>query len=289
MTTPWIQLRAGLRMAHTRWQRLTAAPERLRRRRRAQTLGDSSSVNLSAALAPAELTRDGFSLAQLDTSLTRRILDDWQALQAQRATRPTAAVVRTTGKMFFEELLSEEDLSRFPAFLATAINPAVLRTVTGAMGMVPHLESVDILASLPGAGKPSASQLWHYDVNDQRIIKLFIYLEDCGPENGPFTFIPAGPSQRVSSAVGHYVDDDRIAGHVPRAQWRTVEGGAGTGFFIDTGRCYHFGSRCSKRRVAFVATYSSGLKFMQRARLWQHVLQSPTLDPLQRAVCGIAA
>ena len=96
-------------------------------------------------------------------------------------------------------------------------------------------------------------------------------------------------SQRVSSAVGHYVHDDSIAAHVPRAQWRTVEGEAGTGFFIDTGRCYHFGSRCSKRRVAYVATYSSGLKFMPRARCWPQLLQARPLAPLQAAVCGIVA
>jgi hypothetical protein len=242
----------------------------------------------SAAVDQADLHSTGFSLAQLDGALVQKILRDWLALEKHRTTHPTNASARTTGKAFFEEMLSKDELARYPAFMLAAIDPAVLRSVAVAMGMVPHLESVDILASLPTDGPPSSSQLWHYDVNDERIVKLFVYLEDCGPDNGPFTFIPAGPSQQVSSAVGHYVPDERIAAHVPRTRWLTVEGKAGTGFFIDTGRCYHFGSRCSQRRVAYVATYSSGLKFMPRSRGWPQLMQGQALDPLQRAVCGIA-
>lgn len=290
MTSTWVALRKRLLTARTRWRRLTAAPERLRRRRHAQALGPLRVSGQSAAVAPDELARDGFSPGLLRPEVLLRLLDDWRALKADASARQSpAGQTRSTGKAFFEELLSAQDLARFPAFAATAIDPAVLCAITNAMGMVPHLESVDVLASLPGMETPSASQLWHYDVNDERIIKLFVYLEDCAAENGPFTFIPAAPSRRVSGAVGHYVPDEKIAAHVPRSEWRTVEGSAGTAFFIDTGRCYHFGSRCSKRRVAYVATYSSGLKFMARANLWPGLLQRDRLDSLQRAVCGISA
>lgn len=186
-------------------------------------------------------------------------------------------------------MLSEAELQAHPAFLAAAVDEGVLSSVMQAMGMLPHLESVDILASKSAGDTLSASQLWHYDVNDERIIKLFVYLEDCGPRNGPFTFIAADQSQRVAGAVGHYVSDDHIARHVPPAQWQTVEGPAGTAFLIDTGRCYHFGSRSELPRYAYIATYSSGLKFMKRARIWNDILgeRSGTLSPLQRAACGL--
>lgn len=46
-------------------------------------------------------------------------------------------------------------------------------------------------------------------------------------------------------------------------------------------------SRCEKPRVAMIATYSSGLKFMRRASLWGEILEAQPLNPLQRAVCGI--
>jgi hypothetical protein len=282
-------IRIQMRRVQTRWARLLAAPDRRRRYRWAQHWSaDHGSVSGSAS-APGELAARGFSLCRLDDGAKDRLLVDWHAL---KAARPTAGAgqpaQRSTGKAFFEEVLSEADLRAFPAFLATALDEGVLASVLQTMGMVPHLESVDVLASTHTAATLTASQLWHYDVNDERIVKLFIYLEDCGPRNGPFTFIPADRSQQIAGAVGHYVDDELISTHVPRTQWQVVEGAAGTAFLIDTGRCYHFGSRCEATRYAYIATYSSGLKFMKRSRLWHDILgpRLGDLSPLQRKVCA---
>ena len=284
---PWIRLRAGLHLAKIHWQRWAAAPDRRRRRHQLFRLGAAPGSD-EAALDPAALDTTGFSLARLDARLTRNLLEAWRLRVAEVDCSGLASDRRSTGKIFFREWLDDEALARHPAFLEMALATPVLSSIARTMRQVPHLESVDILESLPDTGAPVASQLWHYDVNDERIVKLFVYLEDCGPDNGPFTFIDATPSQRVSSAVGHYVPDARISAQVPVDMWRTVEGPTGTGFLIDTGRCYHFGSRCTRRRVAYIATYSSGLKFMPRARLWPGLLQGLALNPLQRAVCDMA-
>jgi hypothetical protein len=283
----WTQLRAGLKLVNIYWQRWAAAPDRRRRRRQMSQLGETPASD-EAALDPDALDSTGFSLARLDPGLMRDLLEAWQLRMAEVAGSDPTSGQRRTGKAFFREWLSDDALSRFPAFVAMALAQPVIASVARSMGQVPHLESIDVLESLPDTGAPVASQLWHYDVNDECIVKLFVYLEDCGRDNGPFTFIDAGPSQRFSSAVGHYVPDATIATHVPVEMWHSVEGPAGTGFLIDTGRCYHFGSRCSRRRVAYIATYSFGLKFMARARLWPGLLQGTALSPLQRAVCGMA-
>jgi|GEM_PF-5263609 len=68
------------------------------------------------------------------------------------------------------------------------------------------------------------------------------------------------------------------------ARERTVEDLASTAFFIDTGRCYHFTNCCLQRRVV---TYSSGLKFMPRSRMWPKLSDIDTLDPLERAVTSM--
>ena len=223
----------------------------------------------------------------LDEASKARLLSDWAAL---KSLGPAAdSRLKTTGKMFFEEMLGDAQLASHSAFIDVALTEGALRAVMASMDMVPHLESIDVLASMPTTDDLSASQLWHYDVNDERILKLFVYLEDCGAQNGPFTFIPGDASRAVAAAVGHYVTDEHIAGFVPRSRWRSVEGPAGTAFFIDTGRCYHFGSRCTLPRHVYIATYSSGLKFMRRARMWGDLLgaRARELSPLQRAVCGL--
>lgn len=283
-------LRTRIRLAQTRCARVLAAPDRRRRRVQAAELAGPAPQRQLAREAAESVAAEGFSLYELDVQSKDRLLSDWRSLLAARAQGTDAQVQRTTGKAFFEEMLSDADLQRFPAFVATALDERLLATVTHAIGMVPHLESIDILASKPTAGELTASQLWHFDVNDERIVKLFVYLEDCGPVNGPFTFIPANDSQQVADAVGHYVHDDFIAKHVPRQRWQSVEGPAGTAFLIDTGRCYHFGSRCEAQRVAYVITYSSGLKFMKRSRSWDRLIDRGTrLSALQSAVCGVTS
>jgi hypothetical protein len=282
-------LRVRLTAAKTRWAKLCAAPDRSKRRQWAKRwAGDHGAVH-PRALSPQGLASDGFSLCRLDEGIASALRTEWASLKAAKeAGAATEVKQRSTGKAFFEEMLSDEDLRTFPAFAAAAIEEGVLQSVIHATGMVPHLESVDVLASAPTSASPSASQLWHYDVNDDRIIKLFIYLEDCWSQHGPFTFIPAEPSQRVSGELGHYVSDPEIAKHVPRAQWRTVEGAAGTAFLVDTGRCYHFGSRSEATRYAYIATYSSGLKFMRRSRMWAELFgeRMRELTALQQRVLG---
>lgn len=283
-------VRTQLRLAQTRLSRLAAAPDRRHRRRSAQQWHDANKSVVGRAAQPEELSTHGFSLCPLDPVILGRLLEEWRTVKAQRSrsTNP-AAEPRSTGKEFFEEMLSETDLHSFPSFLDAAIDEGVLASVTHALGMVPHLESIDVLASQHNADTLTSSQLWHYDVNDERIVKLFIYLEDCDARHGPFTFISADRSQQVAGSVGHYVQDDHIATHVPREQWRAVEGPAGTAFLIDTGRCYHFGSRSKLTRYAYVATYSSGLKFMKRAKIWSEIVGSRAneLTPLQRMACGL--
>lgn len=285
------QLNLRLLQVRTHFARIYAAPDRWRRRRRATAhLGSHFSSAYVASLE--DLQRSGFSLCSPSAAALNALLRDWQTLRgwhAANATNATNATSKSSSKVFFEELLPEQHLQQLTGFLSIALEEGLLRTVTEAMGMVPHLESIDVLASHQSGKDLAASQLWHYDINDRRIIKLFVYLEDCGPRHGPFTFIAADLSQRMAADVGHYVDDVRIATHVPRSEWRAVEGPAGTSFLIDTGRCYHMGSRCELTRYAYVVTFSSGLKFMKRADLWREVLgsQMRTLSPLQRAVCGL--
>lgn len=282
-------LRVNLRIAKTRAERLLMAPDRRARRQHARIL-QSTLVDQLSDKSSFALSETGFVPWPLEPLHADALVESWQALEVpSHAAAAPRRPPQATGKAFFRECLSDEDIATNPVFIMTALNEGVLIAVMQTLGLVPHLESVDILISSPSTQPVSASQLWHYDVNDERIIKLFVYLEDCGPENGPFTYIRADQSMRVARRVGHYVNDEAIAVHISPSDWEKVEGKAGTAFLIDTGRCYHFGSRCEKRRVAFIATYSSGLKFMRRAKMWGSFAQSFSLSPLQRAVCGIGA
>ncbi|MDO8297960.1 MAG: phytanoyl-CoA dioxygenase family protein [Caulobacter sp.] len=260
-----------------------AAPDRAERRRAATTYLTAPEADGGEA---ARLQADGFAPWALPTTTKNALIAVYRDTEAKR--RGTPNKNQSSGKAFFDEALSTDDLKRHPVFLEAALDEQLLRTLIRSSGLVPHLESIDMLISSPAPGPLTASQLWHRDVNDQVILKLFVYLEDVGPENGPFVFIPAGLSSRVPRRGSHYRSDEAVAACVGQSEWREVQGPAGTAFLIDTGNCMHYGSRCQARRAAYVVTYSSGLKFMDRARSWEAIAgeRAASLTSLQRLVCG---
>ena len=278
----WRFARVKIHIVGIRMRRILAVKERIKRRKLAESIlpvnQDFTVKNLG------KLIEEGFSLCDLEEKKILDLLSTWEILKNKYT--DNNETVKSLGKDFFKEMLTIDDFINFPIYLDIALDEKVLNSVLTTMGLIPHLESIDILYSLPTGELLQASQLWHKDVNDERIVKLFIYLEDCSKENGPFTFIPAKFSQNISSRLGHYVTDKKIVESISKSEWRMVEGVAGTAFLIDTGRCYHFGSRCLEPRVALVITYSSGLKFMEKSRVWEGLMDDSKLTPLQRKVSG---
>jgi hypothetical protein len=233
-----------------------------------------------------DLASLGFTPWQLDPGVVQELRKAWREIEGA----PSDRVERSTGKLFFRESLSLDDLKSKLVFVDLALDERLLRTVMKEFGLLPHLESVEVVVSHPTSGALTASQLWHRDVNDRRLLKLFVYLEDVGEPQGPFTFLPAEASARVPRHAEHYLHDASIAATVPASEWTSVLGAAGTSFLIDTGRCFHCGSRCTERRVAYIATFSSGIKYMKYADQWAQILGERVngLSELQRAVCDLA-
>ena len=79
-------------------------------------------------------------------------------------------------------------------------------------------------------------------------------LRDVGPDEGPFTFIPASETTRIVNAIkkrrladtemaaGRYADEELAAvGGLEKAI--SVAGPKGSAALVDTSRCLHFGSR----------------------------------------------
>ena len=261
-----------------------AAPDRRRRRRAAVPfLGSGSSKCVIV-----DLQRDGFARWGMSVERVQDLITSYGQIREDRARGTRTSVDRHTSKPFFEPDLSPQDLQDYPVFLDTALDSELLQVIINATGLVPHLEAVEVMVSNPVSAKLDASQLWHRDVNDSMILKLFIYLSDVGSENGPLNFIPSGASNRVPH-MSHYNDDATIKKFVEADMWRQIEGPAGTAFIIDTHNCLHCGSRCQKQRVAYIATYSSGLKFMHQAQAWGSILGKRVghLNALQKRVLDL--
>jgi hypothetical protein len=158
---------------------------------------------------------------------------------------------------YLRNLLTNEDLQRYPRLVDFALSDAAMGMAASYLGTIPYLNRVDLLYSLhrPGDDRIS-SQLFHVDPEGLTQVKFFINVFDVGDTEGPFTFIPADETARIIRDVnvlrqrqgkqhsGRYIDDEISAvggsGGIIR-----VTGVTGSGVAVDTSRCLHMGSRVS--------------------------------------------
>jgi hypothetical protein len=185
--------------------------------------------------------------AEIDAELTG--FDGWTPEEQQK--------FATRKQSFLRYLLNDDDLVRHPELADFALSDAMLGAATRYLGMVPHLARIDLMYSLPRAGKNIESQLFHLDHEGLTQIKHFIHLFDVGEHEGPFTFIPADATTRIVRDVralrrrqksGQDIElrrysDDEIAAVGGAGDIITVTGPVGAGVAVDTSRCLHLGSR----------------------------------------------
>ncbi len=153
------------------------------------------------------------------------------------------------------DLLSDDRIVQHPALLDFALSDPVLDAVTGYLGTVPVLRRIGLGYSPvgPPGRAPFASQLFHLDREDDRQAKLFLAPEIVASDMGPFSFAPAPASARVLRCLP--ASRASAALEVPDAAVHAELGGPparltgppGSGVFVDTSRCLHFGSRDVRR------------------------------------------
>lgn len=206
--------------------------------------------------APPPLLRDGWAL---DTTRSLphldRLLEEGARVVAERGGKR----LKDTGKLFIQDILAAEDLERFPAILDFALSSEVLTAVAD------YLEAVPLLSRTlaPGvrltesradyddaAGPPKESQLFHLDHHDSPLVYVIVLLKDVTPDSGPFCFLPAAVSARAAAALGYRrrghpyrVTDEEMFAVVDPAEVRKLIYPRGTVLFIDSSRCFHYGSR----------------------------------------------
>ena len=244
----------------------------------------AAGVNPSDCYDLPTLTEQGYLRVVPPGSVTTELVSEGQRKLADAQTLP-----QYRSKAFFSQLLSGKELDLSSVFLRFALEEKMLKTVARYFDVAPFLESVDLLYSKPLGGPPSASQQWHKDRTDRRIIKVFVYINEVTPRNGPLSLLPRQESSRVPEYLYHYVSDETMARHVPLSKTVALTGQAGTTIMIDSETCYHLGSRCEEPRLAYIAYYTSGFGYRHRETSWQISSAAvSTLSPLQRFALGLS-
>lgn len=147
-------------------------------------------------------------------------------------------------KLYFFNILTEEDLRAHPNLIDFALSREVTEAATAYLGQVPRLHSLGVFYS--AVNKTTAgSQLYHIDGDCLAQVKCFINAWDVNKESGAFTFMPKDVTTRTLRTKGllKQLSDEALYKIVPQAKEIVVEGVPGSGVFCDTSRCLHQGSR----------------------------------------------
>ncbi len=113
-------------------------------------------------------------------------------------TVPRESVVSIYNQIKNTPALAEGTLQHFetdtlltiPEFKAIATAPEILNIAAMWLGAEPKVIDVSAWRSTVTGDTPEGAQMWHRDMDDWRACKLFMYLTDVGPENGPHMFVP---------------------------------------------------------------------------------------------------
>lgn len=159
------------------------------------------------------------------------------------------------------------DLDSNNPFINFYLSDYILKIVCDYLGYIPQLNYLTIEKTLV-MNESSAvhSQLWHRDPEEQKMIKVFIYLNDVSENNGPFFYVkgsqPSGNSKMSKFAPqylpkGSYPDEMTVMNTILSDAIVCATGKAGTIIFCDTAGLHKGGLAVEGERKMSTAFFPS--------------------------------
>lgn len=157
--------------------------------------------------------------------------------------------------------------------LDLALAPEIIKPISEYLGSFPVLSSAALWYSPNSEHQSRGSQLYHLDGEDIRQVKCFLPIDEVTLDSGPLTILPAKISDNIYNKLHKQkrinrrntkLTDDVIYEDINSNNAIPVIGKPGTVAFVDTCRCYHYGSRSAKapRLVLHLHYYSAFSKMM---------------------------
>lgn len=149
---------------------------------------------------------------------------------------------------------------KYPALYLWGLNERILDIVENCIGLPVAYHGV-IARKEINDGQQIGTRLWHQDQDDRNIIRITIYLNDVGINDGPFEYIskPLTPSIRAFKKTNYVISDEAMAKVVPPSKWKACTGPAGTIIFAAAAKVFHHGRVPSSgnERIAVSYHYTS--------------------------------
>ncbi len=154
---------------------------------------------------------------------------------------------------------ADDAIERRPALIRWGLDPRLLAIVTRYIGLPVVYRGLTVRRDIAGGAKKD-TRLFHRDNEDNRIVKVIVYLNDVDETGGPYEFVSKSlaPSSWRIHTEGSRAEDAAVAAFVPADKWTTCTGRRGTVVFTDTCRVFHRGRVASSAdRKALFFCYNS--------------------------------
>lgn len=176
-------------------------------------------------------------------------------------------------------------------FLRFSLSAPILRIVGSYLGLAPKFRDWRLEATVPTpeGQRARASQRWHRDQEDQRLVKTFLYLNDVDESSGPFMYVEeaqeGGRWDRLFPRVpprGTLPMPEDVDRHIPWPDVRTCTGTAGTFILCDTSGLHQGGYAKSKHRLMYTSIYTTAASPWPIRYRYPDGFRSDSLPPLAR-------
>jgi len=224
-------------IGQVRWTAHTAQ----HRLRRWQSRSRLEPLNAADRAIVDELTREGGASSTLDALAvpgSERLLAEGDRLMQAMADLPNQG-----GTKSYVASAPPDVIIDYPEIIRWGLDERLLAIAENYHGMPVSYRGVLARLDFPD-GQVQETRIWHLDQEDERIMKIIVYLGDVDDDGGPFEFIPASTSPPLHLAIGDKLrvsDDAALEAAVPPTKWRAVTGKRGTVAFADTCTVLHRG------------------------------------------------
>jgi hypothetical protein len=153
----------------------------------------------------------------------------------------------------------DADLLQRPEIIRWGLNVRILDFVERYLKLPVAYRGVVMRRDLAN-GALEGTRLWHKDDEDDRIVKIIVYLNDVDAGTGPFEYVSreSTPDAGRVHLEGGRVSEKEMRQLVPASAVRSCTGNAGTVVITDTCNVYHRGALpLAKDRYTLFYAYNS--------------------------------
>ena len=160
-------------------------------------------------------------------------------LASSKKLLPELLSLSTNGKHVISLPLSK--LMEYPEIFLWGLEERLLNIIENYICLPVFYHGTDFRREIAN-GKLIDVRQWHIDVEDYRMVKVILYLNDVGLNGGPFEYISKNSTSSLRQTLRYssgFVSDEVIKTVIPISEWKSCTGRSSTLTFSDTCNVFH--------------------------------------------------